>query len=92
MMWGSCPWCGGSTAVGTSPWGIGLFVFFGLLVIVGIILLVVWAARSSGRRASPGGGQPTGADSALESARHRYARGEIDKEEFDEIRRTLTGG
>ncbi len=56
---------------------IGMIIFWG-----GIIALIIWAIRqfSEGR----GGG-----GSAIEIARGRYARGEISREEFDQIRRDL---
>ena len=56
---------------------IGMIVFWG-----GIIAVIIWAIRqfSEGR----GGG-----GSAIEIARGRYARGEISREEFDQIRRDL---
>ena len=56
---------------------IGMIIFWG-----GIIALIVWAIRqfSEGR----------GGDNAIEIARGRYARGEISREEFDQIRQDLT--
>ena len=56
---------------------IGMIIFWG-----GVIALVIWAVRqfSEGR----GGG-----GSAIEIARGRYARGEISREEFGQIRRDL---
>ncbi len=57
--------------------------FFGLIFLVLIILLIVWLARRSS------GGIPGGGRSALDIARERYARGEISKAEFDEIKKNL---
>jgi putative membrane protein len=56
---------------------IGMIVFWG-----GIIALVVWGVRqfSDGRRDR---------DGAIDIARARYARGEISKEEFEQLRRDL---
>lgn len=49
-----------------------------------IIALVVWAvSRLTRREATPR------SDSALEIARQRYARGEISREEFEQIRQDL---
>ncbi len=90
MMWGSCPWCGGSVGYGTSFWSMGLMLLFGLLVVVGIVLLVIWAARSTrGDSDTSRTQQPS--DSAQETLRRRYANGEITKEQYDEMRRTLGG-
>ena len=69
-------------------WGAGglvmmfmMMVFWGL-VIAGLVLGIRWLVRQ-GRD-----GQP---DRALEILRERYARGEINKEEFDLRRRDLSG-
>ena len=56
-----------------------MLVFWGL-VIAGLVLGVRWLA---------GLAQGTGRDEALEILRQRYARGEIDKQEFDTRRRDL---
>lgn len=64
-------------------WGFGmmLFVFlFWALVIVALILGIRWLVRQ---------GKPAGSDSALEILRQRYARGEINREEFEAKRRDL---
>ncbi len=64
-------------------WGIGMMVMmfaFWALVIAGIVLAVRWLARQGG------GGRP---DRALEILRERYARGEINREEFESRRRDL---
>lgn len=61
-----------------------IFMFaFGVLVIVGIVFLIRWlavSARTEGRRLE---------DSALEILKKRYARGEMDKEEFLEKKKEL---
>ena len=59
-----------------------------LLVLIIIISLAVWLVRVM----FPQGGStgtPT-EDDPLDIARHRYARGEIDREEFENIRRELS--
>ena len=61
--------------------GIGMIVFWGL-VIWGIVALVRGVAPSS----SGSSGQ---ADSALEVLKRRYARGEINKAEFEEKKNDL---
>lgn len=58
------------------------------LFLVGLILVVVWAVRQlSGDRTGPDGSK----DRAVEILEERYARGEIDRDEFQEGRRTLRG-
>jgi len=67
-------------------WGAGglvmmlmMLVFWGL-IIAGLVLGVRWLA---------GQGRAAGRDEALEILRQRYARGEIDKQEFDTRKRDL---
>ncbi len=64
-------------------WGIGMMLFMLLfwgLVIVGIVVGIRWVVRQ---------GRPEVTDSALEILRQRYARGEINREEFEAKRRDL---
>ena len=64
-------------------WGFAamLFMFlFWVLVIVGIVLGIRWLVRQ---------GRPGAQDSALEILRQRYARGEINREEFEAKRKDL---
>ena len=73
--------------------GYGMGGFGGLVSLLILILLVVgviylWRAIDSGRHHQTGGSTdgsttPTSEDSALQILRERYARGEIDKEEFE---------
>lgn len=77
-------------------WLGGLMMFlFGVLVIAGIVLLIVWAVRASGGHASAGGSPPhpgeDGHQEAVAIAKRRLASGEITKEQYDEIMRTLGG-
>jgi putative membrane protein len=66
-------------------WGIGMFLFmflFWALVITGLILGIRWLITQ---------GRPAGSasDTALEILRQRYAKGEINKEEFEAKKRDL---
>ena len=77
---------------GMMGWGYGMGWFgiiimaaFWIAVIVGIVFLIRWlvvSTRTGGR-----GDRPE--DSALEILKRRYARGEINKEEFEEKRKDL---
>jgi putative membrane protein len=67
-------------------WGAGglvmmlmMLVFWGL-VIAGLVVGLRWLI---------GQGRPTSRDEALEILRQRYARGEIDKQEFEARKRDL---
>jgi putative membrane protein len=70
-----------------SGWGYGLMAFssllFWALVVTGIVLLVRYLSRTSGR--SPGGDRR----SAERILAERFARGEIDEEEYRRRLETL---
>ena len=57
-------------------------VLLGVLIIVGIIVLVRWTSGSEPR-------SHPHSKSALDVLEERYARGEIDKQEFEEKKRDL---
>lgn len=64
-------------------WGAGMLLFMVLfwgLVIVGLVLAIRWLLHQ---------GREPRADTALETLRQRYARGEIDREEFLAKKRDL---
>ena len=75
--------------------GMGWWMLWGGLMMVlfwgGIIALIVWTVQSLSRR-EDGQGQP-GAPrrTPLDIARERYARGDISREEFEQIKRDLEG-
>ncbi|HSW36469.1 MAG TPA: hypothetical protein VLH18_07685, partial [Candidatus Limnocylindrales bacterium] len=76
------------------PFGFIALMFFGLLLLTGIVFLVVWAVRSLSGSGSPATGPaPAGttmkSDEAIAIVRKRFAAGEINKEQYDEIMRTL---
>ena len=64
--------------------GMGWGWIIGLVVLVLIVLLVV---RSIGPNTE--GNSPAAGESALDVLKKRYARGEIDKEEFEEKKKDL---
>ncbi|MCC7184340.1 MAG: SHOCT domain-containing protein [Rhodocyclaceae bacterium] len=63
--------------------GFGMIVFWGLLI-AGVVMLVRWLG-GFGTGAGPRGGART----ALDILRERYAKGEIDQQEFEQKRRDL---
>ena len=87
----------GGDYTGPHPmWGGGGWMFMGpltmILFLAAIIAVVVFIVRRTGG-ASPGRSlQDRGpaSESALDILNKRYARGEIDKAEFEEKRRALT--
>ena len=70
-------------------WGWGMafgmisIVLFWVLVILGSVILVKWIASGSSRPSQ------TPAKTALDILKERYARGEIDREEFEQKKRNL---
>lgn len=63
---------------------------FELLLLVGVIAVVVWGVRSGWTPA--GGGDRSGGNTALDILEGRFARGEIELEEFQERRTILEVG
>ena len=85
--------------MGGTWFGIVVLLFW-LLVIAGVVLLIVWGVRQMsgrGHQAAPPMTPPAGTmvppapprDDACDIARVRYAKGEITKEQFDEIMQAL---
>jgi putative membrane protein len=72
-------------------WGMGWFggifmILFWILVIVGLVFLIKWLVQST--RQTPGG-RSSSTSNALHILEERYARGEIDKQEFQEKKKDL---
>jgi putative membrane protein len=77
--WGMHPmgWMGGA-------WGIGMMFmmfFFWILIIAGLVIGIRWLMSGTKERRG---------DTALEILRQRYARGEINREEFETKKRDLS--
>lgn len=70
--------------MGYGTWGI-LGLIFWVLVIIGLVLLIKYLWEGGGI----GGGAKREQESALEILKRRYARGEINKEEFEEKKKDL---
>jgi putative membrane protein len=66
--------------------GFGMVIGFVILVagIVGLVFLALWAVRHLRVSSQTGVQNPTG-QSAIEIAKERYAKGEINREEFQNI-------
>ncbi|MCZ7357925.1 MAG: SHOCT domain-containing protein [Candidatus Methanoperedens sp.] len=65
--------------MGGGYWILGLI--FSILVLIGLVLLIKYLWEH--------GGAKTEQESALEILKKRYARGEINKEEFEEKKKDL---
>jgi putative membrane protein len=68
-------------------WGI-LGIILMVLFWAFIIWLIVWGVRKFGRRDYSTGGT-TGSRTPLDIAKERYAKGEINREQFEEIKKNL---
>ena len=94
-------WDYGYNMMGGGWAGTLIMLFFGLLILAGIVLVIVWAIRASSGHGQVGQGHPgagssmsSGAaahDEAVAIAKRRFASGEIDKTQYDEIMRGLSG-
>jgi putative membrane protein len=73
---------------GFGSWGWGgmiLNLVIIVAVIIGLVLLVMWAVRrTSGNSAQPGSQNLTG-QSARDIAQARYAKGEISRDEYQQV-------
>lgn len=81
----------GMMGPGMMWWGYGmgwfwtiLMIVFWIALIVGLIFLIRWLASSAGPL-----GRARGEETALDILKKRYARGEMDKEEFEAKKRDL---
>jgi putative membrane protein len=73
----------------------GLLALLGcVLLVVGIVVLVVWAVGRSGQSAQVAPGQASGRSvpDAIDVLRQRFARGEITADEFTAAKQLLEAG
>jgi putative membrane protein len=70
--------------------GIGWWWLFNWLFILlfgtGFIALIIWVITRMGK----GSSSATGSSNALDIAKERYAKGEISREEFEQIKKDLS--
>jgi putative membrane protein len=75
MMWG--------------PFGMMLGPLFMILIVAAVILLIRWLVPGAGHMGHMGSHSGSQTHTALNILKERFARGEIDKAEFEERRRVL---
>jgi Predicted membrane protein len=63
-----------------------IWMLGGLLVMVGFVVLIVWAVGAVGRG---GMSRESGRPTPLDILRERYARGEITQQDFEQAKKTL---
>ena len=71
-------------------WGMGWFggifmIVFWILILVGLVFVIRWLIQATGKK----GNGSQGGSRAMEILKERYARGEIDKAQFEAIKRDL---
>lgn len=71
------------TGMNGMSWGMG----FGWLAGLAILVLIIWAVT---KNVNSGNSVPTESKSALDILKERYARGEINKDEFEEKKSVLS--
>jgi len=75
---------------GAGGWMMGgmwlLSILFWILIIVGVVLIIRWLTERNGQ------GKTSPAESPLAILKTRYAKGEIDKETFETMKRDIGAG
>jgi putative membrane protein len=84
-MWGWPNMMGGLFGGFGFVWMIFIFLFV-IAIIAGVIILIAWAVRRSSSMEQP---QQKSISTAMETLKERYAKGEITKEEFENIKKDL---
>jgi len=87
MMWGGSPYMMGGLFGGLGfIWMIFIFIFI-LAIIAGVIILIIWAVRKTGNFQQT---QYISENAAMSALKERYAKGEITKEEYENIKKEIS--
>jgi putative membrane protein len=89
-MWGYGPEWGMMGGWGGYGWMGAIHVIFWVLILVLIIAVIVWFFRS-GFQAAPPSARLERRSPGLDVLEERYARGEINRDEYLQKRRDITG-
>lgn len=71
---------------GGHGWGMGFGMGWWWIIGIVLVVLIVWFVSRTANRSNPGNAQ---GKSALDILKERYARGDIDKAEFEERKKDL---
>ena len=82
--WGMGPGMMGNWGMG--GFGMVFMMVFWVLVIVGVVFLIRWLIQAAGRGKTAG----QEGSGAVEILKQRYARGEINKAEFESMKRDIS--
>lgn len=91
LQWGGYDRYGEGMGPGMMNWGYGgwfmgiINIIFWVAVIIGVVYLIKFLSSFS----KQGGQEAKKGDSALDILRERYARGEMNREEFEEKKKVL---
>ena len=71
-------------------WGMGWFggifmIVFWILILVGLVFVIKWLVQATAKEGPSG----QSGSRAMEILKERYARGEIDKAQFEDMKRDL---
>jgi putative membrane protein len=69
-------------------WGMGwmmLCAFFGVILLIGIVLLILWAIKIPGKNRTD-----KAEETALDILKKRYASGEISREEYEKMKQDIS--
>jgi putative membrane protein len=72
---------------GFNPVGWMIMLLFSIMIVGGIVWLAVWFFRE----ATPVTTGPAAPSGSIEILKERYARGEITREQYEEMRRAIEG-
>jgi putative membrane protein len=85
MMWGWPNMMGGFYGGGLGWIGMVFGFIFFILAVIGIIFLIVWLVK----RSNYPGAENRAESKSLEVLKERYAKGEITKDQFDNMKKDL---
>jgi putative membrane protein len=88
-MWGYGPQWGMMGGYGYGGYGFGIIhMIFWVIILIAIVAGVVWLVRSMAGAAPPAGGRRS---VGLDLLEERYARGEINRDEYLQKKRDILG-